>query len=85
MKLLSSPELIGALRTANERSRSVRELRQGTSRRPGGLPDGCGALLTGCWSQAAAIQHVFNPFGADSNVLLSPQKAIDRAMRDDTD
>ncbi len=46
--------------------------------------DWCGAFAHWCWSQAAAIQHVSNPFGADSNVLLSPQKAIDWAMRDDT-
>lgn len=46
--------------------------------------DWCGAFAHWCWSQAAAIKNVLNPFGSDSDVLLSPQKAIRWAMRDDT-
>jgi hypothetical protein len=46
--------------------------------------DWCGAFAHWCWSQAAAIKNVPNPFGGNSDVLLSPQKAINWAMRDDT-
>jgi hypothetical protein len=44
----------------------------------------CGAFAHWCWKQAAAIKGVQNPFGANNNVLLSPQKAISWAMREDT-
>lgn len=44
----------------------------------------CGAFVHWCWRQAAAIKGVTNPVGPDSNVLLSPQKAIHWAMRPET-
>lgn len=44
----------------------------------------CGAFAYWCWQQAAAIQGVANPFGNDSDALLSPQKAIHWGMRSDT-
>lgn len=44
----------------------------------------CGAFAHWCWKQAAAIKAVQNPFGANNDVLLSPQKAISWAMRVDT-
>ena len=44
----------------------------------------CGAFAHWCWSQATAIRGEGNPFGGDSEVLLSPQKAIHWAMRSDT-
>jgi hypothetical protein len=46
--------------------------------------DWCGAFAHWCWNQASAIKNVANPFGGNSDVLLSPQKAINWAMRDDT-
>lgn len=47
-----------------------------------GVPaDWCGAFAFFCWQQAAAIKHVPNPFGAESKVLWSPQRAIGWAMR----
>jgi hypothetical protein len=46
--------------------------------------DWCGAFAHWCWAQASAIKNVANPFGGNSDVLLSPQKAINWAMRDDT-
>jgi len=46
--------------------------------------DWCGAFAHWCWAQAGNVKKKSNPFGDDSNVLLSPQKAIHWAMRDDT-
>lgn len=44
----------------------------------------CGAFAYWCWNQASAIKGQENPFGANNDVLLSPQKAINWAMREDT-
>jgi hypothetical protein len=46
--------------------------------------DWCGAFAHWCWKLAAAIQGVDSPFGTNNDKLLSPQKAISWAMRDDT-
>jgi hypothetical protein len=40
----------------------------------------CGAFAYWCWKQAAFIKQVDNPFGSDSRVLWSPQRAISWAM-----
>jgi hypothetical protein len=47
----------------------------------GHAADWCGAFAFFCWQQAAAIKHVPNPFGDDSRVLWSPQRAIGWALR----
>jgi hypothetical protein len=46
--------------------------------------DWCGTFAYFCWKMAAAIKGVENPFGAEKNVLRSPQKAIHWAMQPTT-
>jgi len=46
--------------------------------------DWCGAFAHWCWKMAASIKGVANPFGDNSDKLLSPQKAISWAMKDAT-
>jgi hypothetical protein len=48
---------------------------------PGTRADWCGGFAHWCWRRAAAIKNVENPFGEDSRVLWSPQRAIQWAMR----
>jgi hypothetical protein len=46
--------------------------------------DWCGAFAFFCWQTAANILGKTNPFGSNIDVLLSPQKAITWAMRDES-
>jgi hypothetical protein len=46
--------------------------------------DWCGAFAHSCWKLADAIKRVDSPFGTENDKLLSPQKAISWAMRDDS-
>ncbi|HEY5707732.1 MAG TPA: CHAP domain-containing protein [Terrimicrobiaceae bacterium] len=43
----------------------------------------CGAFAYWCWQQAALVKKVANPFDKQDH-LLSPQKAINWGMRDDS-
>jgi hypothetical protein len=42
--------------------------------------DWCGGFAYWCWDQACAIRGQDNPFGGESSVLWSPQRAIKWAM-----
>ncbi len=44
----------------------------------------CGAFAYWCWAQAALVKKVPNPFGEKNEPLLSPLKAIDWGMREET-
>jgi hypothetical protein len=46
--------------------------------------DWCGGFAYWCWNQACAILGTENPFGGESSVLWSPQRAIHWAMQDTT-